>query len=213
MMLSDGTILQQLETYGVRATGTQCDKIRRYIALLLKWNRSISLTTVTNEAEILKFHFGESAYVLGSVEGIKNGRLADVGAGAGFPGLAIRIFAPDLKLVLIESNAKKCAFLAETVRELDLDDVRVVRSRFEDSHEFSNLFDTIVARALGAYDDLLTWARGSLAPSGRIALWLGADDAREIARIGGWKWSVPAPIPGSQRRLILTGSPESNSRQ
>lgn len=213
MMLSDKTILQHLGTYGVRPTDTQCEMIRRYVALLLKWNRSISLTTITNETEILEFHFGESAFALQSVDGIKNGRLADVGAGAGFPGVALRIFAPDLELVLIEANAKKCAFLAEVVRELDLKDVRVVRSRFEDSHESGDMYETVAARALGAYDDLLTWARGSLIPSGRIALWLGTDDAREIATIGGWKWLAPIPIPGSQRRLILTGSPDQDAQQ
>ncbi|HVB87670.1 MAG TPA: 16S rRNA (guanine(527)-N(7))-methyltransferase RsmG [Candidatus Dormibacteraeota bacterium] len=204
---------KNLEPYGIRPTDAQCELIRRYVALLLKWNRSISLTTITNETEILKFHFGESSFALQAVDGIKNGRLADVGAGAGFPGLAIRIFAPDLELALIEANAKKCAFLAEVVRELDLKGVRVVRSRFEDSHESSDMYETVVARALGAHDDLLTWARGSLIPSGRIALWLGTDDAREIATIGGWKWLAPIPIPGSQRRLILTGSPDRDSPQ
>ena len=208
--LSDSRISECLETYGVLPTRLQCDQVRAYIALLLKWNRSISLTTVTEEAEVLKFHFGESVLGLRAVSGIENGRLADVGAGAGFPGVPLRIFASHLQLVLIESNVKKCAFLSEVVRELGLENVRVIRGRFEHVSDFRNDLDTIVARALGDYDELLKWAKNSLASTGKIALWIGERDAGEIAKIEStWSWCAPVQILGSAKRVILSGSPKS----
>ena len=94
-----------------------CERIRTYISLLLRWNQSISLTTVTNSDEILRFHFGESLFAA-SAFSLENGRLADVGSGAGFPGLPLAMLLPDLNVTLIESNAKKFTFLSEVVREL-----------------------------------------------------------------------------------------------
>jgi 16S rRNA (guanine527-N7)-methyltransferase len=206
--LTDRTIASCLEVYGAAPTAIQCEQIRSYIALLLKWNRSISLTTVIEEPEILRFHIGESIFALQAVPEIKNGRLADVGAGAGFPGLPIRMFAPDLEVLLIESNAKKCAFLSEVVREIDLRNVHVLRRRFEEIDEFDQAIDTIVARALGDYEGLLRWSRGSLTPSGKIALWLGESDARDISQRCWFDWGNPIPIPRSRERVILSGRPD-----
>ena len=90
----------------------------------------MSLTTVTNPNEILKFHFGESLFAAPAAQ-ISDGRLADVGSGAGFPGLAIRILVEPLEVMLIESNTKKAAFLSEVSRELCLKDVEVFRGRME----------------------------------------------------------------------------------
>lgn len=207
MNLSSQTISSCLASYGIQATDLQCDRVQTYISLLLKWNRSISLTSVMDEREILKFHFGESVFALSAITEIKNGRLADVGAGAGFPGLPLRIFSEQMELELIESNAKKCAFLSEVVRELGLSNVKVVRERFENLAECDGRLDTIVSRALGSYEELLGWARRSLAPSGRVVLWLGENDAQKISRNPAWSWSKAIAIPGSARRFILAGRP------
>lgn len=204
-MLTDETILRSLESYGIRPTALQCDQVRVYIALLLKWNRSISLTSVTDERELLKFHVGESAFALHAISGIV-GRLADVGAGAGFPGIPLRIFCGGIQLVLIESNTKKCAFLSEVVRALEFEDVEVIHSRFEDASEILRAGPDIVAsRALGEYENLAAWSSDTLRPGGKIVLWLGADGSREVARIPGWRWLPPVPIPNSTRRYILVG--------
>ncbi|MDE3109354.1 MAG: 16S rRNA (guanine(527)-N(7))-methyltransferase RsmG, partial [Acidobacteriota bacterium] len=124
ILISDSQITDVLSDYGVRPSTAQCARVRAYVSLLLRWNRAISLTSVKDELEILKFHFGESVFALSVIEGI-DGRLADVGAGAGFPGLPIRIFREALQLILIEPNAKKAAFLSEVIRELSLDGVQV----------------------------------------------------------------------------------------
>lgn len=207
MCIPNEFIFRKLAAYGVRPTDIQCDLIRAYISLLLKWNRSISLTTVTEEPEILKFHFGESLFALPMLEGDQC-RLADVGAGAGFPGLPLRIFREDIELILIESNAKKCAFLSEIVRELALKNVRVLHARFEDVTELRDRLDAVVTRALGGYDRLLKWSMESLRLGGKVVLWLGEDDARRISSANpAWDWSPPVAIPGSKRRFLLSGTP------
>jgi 16S rRNA (guanine527-N7)-methyltransferase len=123
--------------------------------------------------------------------------------------LPLRIFTEDIELILIESNAKKCAFLSEVVRELALPNVRVLRARFEDVTELRGQLDAVVSRALGGYEELLTWSMESLRPSGKIILWLGEDEVRRISSTDhAWDWRPPIPIPGSRRRFLLLGSPE-----
>src|SRR5277367_1381735 len=124
--LSNQEIIATLELYGINASHDLCEKIREYIAILLKWNQKIALTTVTNPNEILRFHFGESLFAVSAAR-IQQSRLADVGSGAGFPGLAVRLILESGKFVLIESNARKATFLSEVVRELGLDGVDVHR--------------------------------------------------------------------------------------
>ena len=104
--------------------------VREYVSLLLMWNQSISLTTVTDPDEIISRHFGESMFAAKLIS-VENCRLADVGTGAGFPGLPLKILSPTLDLVLIESNKKKYAFLSEVVRSLGLKSVEVLPERFE----------------------------------------------------------------------------------
>ena len=122
--LSDEIIIAALKDYGVATSARLCDQVRIYIDLLLRWNQKTSLTTVTDPAEILRFHFGESLLAVELVP-IRHGRLADVGSGAGFPAVPIRMVAEALHVILIESNQKKATFLAEIIRELQLQNVEV----------------------------------------------------------------------------------------
>src|SRR5579862_4995269 len=117
--IPDYLIEKTLAEYGVSVTSAIRSSVRAYISLLLRWNERISLTTITDPVEILRFHFGESMFAASAVP-IRNGRLADVGSGGGFPGLPLKIMVPSLDLVLIESNAKKASFLSECIRELNL---------------------------------------------------------------------------------------------
>lgn len=204
--LSISEIREALEPYGVNVASGVTDKIRTYISLLLKWNRTISLTTVTDPVEILKFHFGESFFAA-FVSKLDESRLADVGTGAGFPGLPLALVVPGLNVTLIESNAKKCAFLSEAVRELQLPNATVFRGRMEDFDPGSSRLDFITARALGQFDDLLKWSRRRLAARGKIILWLGEEDALKLASSSGWTWDKPVLIPGSKRRYLLSASP------
>ena len=202
--LSDKVICDELRVYGASLKAEVCSAIRAYIPLLLHWNRKISLTTVTDPLKILRFHFGESIFAASAFID-QNGRLADVGSGAGFPGIPLKLLIPALKVILIESNAKKAAFLAEVVRELGIEGVEVCRGRFEKLGLEGREFDFITARALGMHEKLVNWARGAIKVGGSLVLWLGQDDALRVSMGRSWQWRRPLLIPGSRSRTILIG--------
>jgi 16S rRNA (guanine527-N7)-methyltransferase len=205
-MITVQKVSETLTPYLVDVDHELCEQIRRYIELVLRWNRKISLTSVTDPLGIVKFHFGESFFASKLVP-IQNGRLADVGSGAGFPGIPLAMLSATLKVALIEPNAKKCAFLAEVVRALNLSNVEVIRSRMEALSAALTGFDFVTARALGDYRSLADWARTHLSSSGHLVLWLGGREAAIVSQSPSWQWRAPTSIPGSRNRAILVGSP------
>jgi 16S rRNA (guanine527-N7)-methyltransferase len=206
-VIPDSKINAALAPYGFESTAELNDKIRTYIALLLKWNRSISLTTISDVDPILRFHFGESLFAR-SILSLEKGRLADVGSGAGFPGLALALASPSLKVTLIESNAKKFTFLNEVIRELRVKNVVALRCRMEDVTGPDRHFDFITSRALGQFAELLRWSGRQLTPIGRNLLWLGTSDAQALSAETSWNWNQPVMIPASEGRVILEGIPK-----
>jgi len=209
--ISISNIAEELQPYGVKSNEVLSSQIRSYVEMLLVWNRKMSLTAVTDPVEIIRFHFGESIFAL-TAGAISDGRLADVGSGAGFPGLPIRLARPSINLTMIESNIKKCTFLREVSRKLRIDgDVRVLNSRMEDvatpSPSEDERFDFISARAVGDFDALLAFARKFLAEKGRLVLWIGQEDAEMLAKVHSvlWEWSGPILVPNSSRRNLLSG--------
>ena len=203
--LSDEAIQSALRPYGASASAVLCDQIRVYIDLLLRWNQKTSLTTVTDPTDILRFHFCESLLAVSTVP-IRHGRLADVGSGAGFPAVPIRMVSEDIGVILIESNQKKATFLEETVRALQLENVEVRRSRMDQVSFDNEKVDFVTARALGIDDCFVNWAHRSLNSRGSVVLWLGNTDANEISKKSGWIWADQIRIPDSDRRVILHGS-------
>jgi 16S rRNA (guanine527-N7)-methyltransferase len=204
--LTEDQILSTLSPFQISLSNDQISKIREYLRLLLKWNQSVSLTSVVDPVEILARHFGESMFV-SSLIPVEDCRLADLGAGAGFPGLALKIACPNLRLILIESNKKKCTFLSEVVRSLELKDVEVLPLRFEEAQVGADFADIITARAVGRFADILRWAKGALARRGHVILWLGAEDTTKVSATPGWIWQPAVKIPESQRRFVLIGRP------
>jgi 16S rRNA (guanine527-N7)-methyltransferase len=213
MEISNGQICEGLSPFSIFPSEHQLAQIREYILLLLKWNRSINLTSIKDPLEIVGRHFGESMF-LSKLLPVENCRLADVGTGAGFPGLALKTVFPSARVTLIESNKKKCAFLSEVVRELDLMNVEIVPERFELIRPKAVRFNIITSRAVGEFKQLLRWSSSALAPRGHLALWVGGEDTTRIARAPAWSWQPAARLPDSQRRFILIGRPmDENSRK
>jgi 16S rRNA (guanine527-N7)-methyltransferase len=205
--LSLEEIRQILLPYGGNAlTDSQLVSLAKYLELLKKWNQTIPLTSIENDTEIVARHFGESIFP-GSLLPMSRGRLADVGSGAGFPGLPLKIAFPELQLTLLEPNLKKCAFLREVHSSLGLSNVEVVRSRYEDFHAAGS-FDFICSRALGGYKRLLLWCKALLKPKGQVILWLGTEDSNLLTRVKGWNWALPVKIPESRQRVLLIGTPK-----
>jgi 16S rRNA (guanine527-N7)-methyltransferase len=205
-------ISEALSPFGIFPTENQLHSIREYVILLLKWNRLIGLTSIEDPVEIVARHFGESMYAV-SLLPVENCRLADVGSGAGFPGLAIKIACPGIQIMLIESNKKKCAFLSEVVRSLGFNGVEIRHERFENIRPETVHANVITSRAVGGFTELVRWAKNALVHRGHLVLWVGGEDATKIARIPGWTWQPAARIPDSQRRFILIGRPVSEPAQ
>ena len=204
--LTDELIVSTLLPFQIQLTPGEIVKIQEYIRLLLKWNQSVSLTSVVDPVEILARHFGESMFICCLLP-VEKCRLADIGSGAGFPGLAVKIACPELRLTLIESNKKKCAFLSEVVRALELENVEVMPIRFEEARVAPDFAEVITARAVGGFSDVLRWAKTALARRGHVILWLGGEDCAKVSSTPGWIWKPAVKIPESQRRFVLIGRP------
>lgn len=205
--LTDERIASTLSPFRVLLSADQSIKIREYIRLLLEWNQAVNLTSIVDPVEILARHFGESMFVC-SLLPVENCRLADVGSGAGFPGLALKIACPDLPVVLIESNKKKCAFLSEAVSALELTKVEILPARFDEIRVASGFAEIVTARALGGFPNFLRWTRSALAKGGHAILWLGGEDTTKVSGTPGWIWQPAIRIPESQRRFIVIGRPK-----
>lgn len=206
LSLTDRQIEDALKPYGVLPTAHLASGIRKYIELLLKWNRTVSMTTVTKVDQILEFHFGESLFALPMLP-VEKSRLADVGSGAGFPGIPLAMARPCLQVTLIEPNARKFAFLNEVIRTLEIENAVPFRGRMADFHCKNELLDVVAARALGQLDELLEWARMQLKPSGSFVLWLGHEDALKVSTDPRFAWGDPQRVPGAERRTVLLGFP------
>ena len=204
MDISNQSISEVLQKYGFTPDLKTCEKIRIYISLLIHWNNRISLTSITAPLDILKLHFGESIYGV-TAGAVSFGRLADVGSGAGFPGIPLSLANPNIQVTLIEPNLKKSVFLLEVKRALDLKNAEVIRSRME---SINGSFNFISSRAFGQPDAFLQFARTHLLAGGKVVLWVGQDDANALmANERQWFWSAPVLIPDSKRRCILAGTP------
>jgi len=190
--------------FSLRLDGEQVKQIQQYTKILLAWNDKVNLTAIRDPLEILYRHFCESMYGVVALP-VEKCRLADVGSGAGFPGLPLKILRPDLEVFLVESNVKKATFMAEVIRELGLTDARVLVSRFEELAEEVAPLDVVCSRALGDFARFLAWAGSPQVAAKNVLLWLGGRDLEEVRAISGWQWDQPKPMPHSLQRLLLRG--------
>ena len=132
------------------------------------------------------------------------GTLADLGSGAGFPGLPIKLWAPHISLTLIESNHKKATFLHEVTRALTLTDVDIQNARAENLT--GKAFDVITLRAVERFESILPVAAALVRPAGLLALLIGASQQTPAqTSLPRFTWSKPISIPSSSARILLTG--------
>jgi 16S rRNA (guanine527-N7)-methyltransferase len=200
-------VARALAPYGLQPSAALADAIRAYVELLLSWNRKVNLTAVVNPEEILRRHFGESMFGAVAVP-ISHGRLVDVGSGAGFPGLAVKMASPDLEVTLVEANLKKAAFLGEVVRRIGLAGITIVTKRISEMKEMKAAADFVTIRAVRPDERLLAWMHGVLKSSGKCVLWLGGRDAEALRRQSAWDWQEPIPVPLSESRVLQIGEPK-----
>jgi 16S rRNA (guanine(527)-N(7))-methyltransferase RsmG len=201
---SESTVRTALNEFRLEASAGQIAQIREYIRLLLLWNEKVNLTAIRGPSEILQRHFCESMFAAKVVE-LDKCRLADIGTGAGFPGLALKILVPEARVVLVESNIKKATFLSEVIRVLGFTGATVLARRYEELGKEIAPVDYILARALGEFDGFLKWAASDNVYAKRVVLWVGAGDIEEARKSSLWVWRPPVAVPHSLRRVLLIG--------
>ena len=204
------TIRRALGEFQLEANDRQIVYIQQYMKILLAWNEKINLTAIRDPLEILYRHFCESMYAAVAVP-VKNGRLADVGSGAGFPGIPLKIMRPELQVFLIESNMKKATFLAEVLRNIELPDTRVLVSRYEELGEEVAPLDFVCSRAVGEFESFLAWAASERIAAKQVILWIGGRDLDQARQGAEWEWREPIPVLHSLRRYLLVGTKKSRT--
>ena len=192
-------------------TPSQLKHISTYIDILLRWNERINLTAVREPEEIVTRHFGESIFAARLLFLVKvdlpekTPYVIDVGSGAGFPGIPIRIWAPQIRLTLIESNQRKATFLREIVRQLGLENVDVFIGRAESFK--GTKADIVTLRAVERFDTILPIAAGLVAPRGRLAVLVGTAQVGRVRElVSSMTWDASLPLPLSSQRNVIIGS-------
>ena len=193
---------------GARALALELDeaqlaKLVAHLDLLDEWNARMNLTAIRDRPSQLTKHLLDSLAVLPYLVGH---RIADVGSGAGFPGIPLAIVEPGRQFALIESTGKKCRFLEHVRDTLGLANVEVVQSRAESYHPEVR-FDTVLARAVGPLADLVKVAGSLVVGGGRLLALKGRYPTDELAaRLKGWKVAAvhPLTVPGlaEERHLV-----------
>ena len=206
----DGAIEARLVA-GVQALGLALEpaQVRALLALvaeLAEWNTRFNLTAITEPAEVVDKHLLDSLAVLPHLKGLQ---VADVGSGAGFPGLPLAIVDPDRRFTLIESTGKKAGFLRQAVSKLQLPNVDVVHGRAE-AFKPPHPFDSVIARALGPLADFVRVAGHLAGRGGRLLAMKGQAPEGELKALPkGWKVLAVRPIrvPGldAERCLVELG--------
>ena len=195
--------------FGGQATLSQpqLENISTYIDLLLRWNARVNLTAIRQPEEIVTRHFGESLFAarhLFPKPPNSTQSVIDLGSGAGFPGLPIKIWKPEIHLTLIESNQKKATFLREVIRALTLMNINIFAGRAEQYPSPS--VDVVTLRAVERFESILPVAISFVAPQGRLALLISkAQLATAQKHTANFTWKSPIPIPLSSNRILAVG--------
>jgi 16S rRNA (guanine527-N7)-methyltransferase len=187
-------------------TAATLGMLQRYLELLLRWNVRVNLTAVREPEAIVARHFGESLFAARVLlrKADAASKVADVGSGAGFPGIPLKLFAPGIGLTLIESHNKKAVFLREVVRTLALEGVEVFGGRAE---QWGKTADLVTLRAVEQFERALPTVARLVAPAGRLGLLIGAGQvpAAQEALGADWVWQKPVLVPESESRVVLAG--------
>lgn len=181
------------------------DQLLAYLALLQKWNRTYNLTAVRDETDMVTHHLLDSLVILPYLGGVA--RLADVGSGAGLPGLVLAIGRPKLEVVSIEASQKKAAFQQQAKMELGLGNVSVYCGRVE-TLEPGVQFDAVISRAFSSLAEFVRLTDRLVGRDGRLLAMKGTVPADEIAALpAGWRVATTHRllVPGldAQRHLIV----------
>ncbi len=179
-----------------------------YLQELQEWNTHINLTSLKKEKDIIVRHFFDSFALAEFIN--PDSTVLDIGSGAGFPGLPLKMIIPSIKAFLLDSSLKRCTFLRHIIRRLAIEDVFVINKRVEDIYgmdKMSERFDVIVSRASISTQDMLNTSKYALNKRGRIALLKGKNTIKEVTKrnYDGYKVAEikEIPLPSSLRKTFV----------
>ena len=151
--MNKNDFLEEINKLGINLTNKQEEDLEKYYNLLIEENKKINLTTITNKEEVYLKHYYDSLTIIKVIDLTKNLSIIDIGTGAGFPGLVLKIVFPNLKITLLDAQEKRIKFLNKVIKELNLKNIKTVHSRIEDYKE--EKFDIVTSRAVAKTNILL----------------------------------------------------------
>ena len=152
--MTESEFLESLKALNIEVTEEKLVKLNRYYELLIEWNEKINLTAITEKKDIYLKHFYDSLTIAKIIDLKSISTFADVGTGAGFPGIVVKIFFPDIHITLIDSLNKRTEFLKKVIEELKLEKIDVITSRAEEIKEREQ-YEVVTARAVANLHILL----------------------------------------------------------
>lgn len=144
---------EELKKLNITLTKTQENQLEEYYNLLIEENKKINLTTITKKEDVYLKHFYDSLTIIKVIDLTKKETLIDIGTGAGFPGLVLKIVFPNLKVTLLDSLNKRINFLNKVIEKLNLTNIKTVNSRIETYQQ--ETFDIVTSRAVSKINILL----------------------------------------------------------
>lgn len=181
-MISAEYLTAECAKIGVEMSSEAAEKLDLYAKLLVEWNEKMNLTAITEPTEITNKHFIDSLYLLKFCEIPQGANLIDVGTGAGFPGMVLKIVRPDINLTLLDSLNKRLVFLQEVANLLGIE-VKTLHSRAEDagrSPELRESFDFATARAVARLSSLCEYCLPLVKIGGKMISMKGSDGRNEL---------------------------------
>ena len=154
--MTQNEFIEKLKELSIEITEKQLDQLNKYYELLVEYNKVMNLTGITEKEQVYLKHFYDSITIVKAIDLTKEQTLCDIGTGAGFPGLVIKIIFPNLKVTLVDSLNKRIEFLKTVIKELKLENIEALHCRAE---EFAKVnrekYDVVVSRAVSSLNTLL----------------------------------------------------------
>lgn len=196
----------QFADYDLELSPAQLSQVQAYLELLLRWNRRVNLTAIREPRRIVRELFCESMYLTRVLP--LSGSLLDIGSGAGFPGLALKLVAPELSVVLLEPRQRRCAFLKEAVRFLHVSDITVEAAPMSQyGRGYRECFEIATTRGVAMTAAFLENAQDMLKPRGALVVFTTQEIAMKTVELrSSLKWRQPIPMPHSRERCLLIGA-------
>lgn len=172
---------ENLKNLGINYTSKELELLEKYYDFLVEYNAHTNLTTITEKEDVYNKHFYDSLMITQVVDLTKINNVLDIGSGAGFPGVVLKIFFPNIKLTLLDSNNKKTKFLTELIEKLGLKDVSIINDRAENYMKNNlNSYDICVSRAVAYVDIISSLSTPFIKLDGKVLLMKGDFSSEEL---------------------------------